>query len=217
MSNAATIPIEPIKPMLIVPNAETVPKKPIKPIPQESWGPVSQFPRLLRNWFYCFFWYSCSIWHYQDWFYWFLLGKTNKTNPDSAKCWNCTKKNNKTNSSGVLRPSLPVSKTPGELVLLFFLVQLQHFATLGLVLLVLLVQLQHFDRFPSESRADWVSLWQKLVTINHKRRPVDPWAHTMLWDSWGTIVMVTITTFSTMRIDAIGHTCSFVSYFIWGT
>ena len=36
MSNAANMQIEPVKPMLIVPNAETVPKKTIKPIPQES-------------------------------------------------------------------------------------------------------------------------------------------------------------------------------------
>jgi len=36
VSNAATIPIEPIKPMLIMPNAETVPPKKTKPIPQES-------------------------------------------------------------------------------------------------------------------------------------------------------------------------------------
>ena len=132
VSNAANIQIEPIKPMLIVPNAVTVPKKQIKPIPQESWGPVSQSPRLLGNWFYCFFWYSYSILQLWDWFYWFY--------------W---------------------------------------------------YSYSIFNDFPQRAETS---------------RP-----NTTLWDSWGTTVMVTITTFSTMWIDAIDHTCSFASYFVWGT
>ena len=76
--------------------------------------------------------------------------KTNKTNPKVSKCCNYTKQNNKTNSPGVLETGRLGLRTPGELVLLVFLVQLQHFATLGLVLLLLLVQLQHFEWFPSE-------------------------------------------------------------------
>ena len=62
--------------------------------------------------------------------------KTNKTNPKVAKCCNCTKKNNKTNSPGVLETGRLGLRTPGELVLLVFLVQLQHLALSGLVLLV---------------------------------------------------------------------------------
>ena len=96
-------------------------KKTKKTIPQESWRLGGWASGLLR-----------------DWFYWFLLRKTNKTNPDSAKCCNCTKKTNKTNSPGVLETGRLGLRTPGELVLLFFLVQLQHLALSGLVLLVFL-------------------------------------------------------------------------------
>ena len=75
IQNAVTVPIKPIKPIPKLQNAVTVPKKLKKPIPQESWRLGGWASGLLR-----------------DWFYWFLLRKTNKTNPDSAKCCNCTKK-----------------------------------------------------------------------------------------------------------------------------
>ena len=44
-------------------------------IPQESWSwgsePGAFPPRLRRNLSFCFFWYSCNVLHYMDWFYWF--------------------------------------------------------------------------------------------------------------------------------------------------
>ena len=121
VQNGVTVPIKPIKSIPELQNAVTVPKKPIKPIPQESWRLGDWASGLLRNWFYWFFWYSYSIWHYQGWFYWFLLRKTNKTNLKVAKYCNCTQKNNKTKSLGVLETGRLGLRTPEELVLLFFL------------------------------------------------------------------------------------------------
>ena len=54
------------------------------------------------------------------------------------------KKSEKNNPSGVLETGRLGLRTPEVLFFLFFLVQLQHFATLGLVLLFFFVQLQHF-------------------------------------------------------------------------
>ena len=75
LQKAATVPIKPIKPIHVMQNAATVQKKPKKPIPQESWSwgsePGAFPPRLLRDWFFWFFSYSCSVLHYMDWFYWF--------------------------------------------------------------------------------------------------------------------------------------------------
>ena len=138
IKNVVTVPIKPIKPIPKLQNAVTVPKKTKKPIPQESWRLGGSASGLRRNWFYWFFWYSFSIWQLWDWFYWFSLVQTNKTNPDSAKCWNCTKKTKKNNPSGVFEIGRLGLRTPGGLVLLVFLVQFQHLATLGLVLLVFL-------------------------------------------------------------------------------
>ena len=72
IQNAVTVPIKPIKPIPKLQNAVTVPKEQKKPIPQESWRLGGWASGLLRDCFFCFFWYSYSILQLWDWFYCFF-------------------------------------------------------------------------------------------------------------------------------------------------
>ena len=75
--------------------------------------------------------------------------QTNKTNTESAKVWNCTKKTKKTNPDRLSGPGLlehPRAQDLARIFFCFLLVQFHTFALSVLVLLVLLVQLHHLPR-----------------------------------------------------------------------